>query len=137
MTEQERDAPDEDALWRAIVDNYGDRPEVPDPPAGPVVPAGSEPEPHSAAEAWWSPEDDDGFVPPDPPPARLPQGPRLAAWVGVFGAPLLLMAVTALQIWVPGLVVFLLVAGFVAGFGYLVATMPRGPRDPSDDGAQV
>lgn len=139
MTEPDRDAPDEDALWRAIVDNYGDRPQVP--LALPDAERPPEPEPtpdlDSPPEAWWAPQDDDRFVPPVPPPARLPQGRRLAAWLGVFGAPLVLMSVTALSIWVPGVVVFLLVGCFVTGFGYLVATMPRGPRDPGDDGARV
>ena len=30
-----------------------------------------------------------------------------------------------------------LVGGFLGGFGYLVAQMPRGPRDPFDDGARL
>ena len=30
-----------------------------------------------------------------------------------------------------------LVASFVGGFIYLAASMPRGPRDPGDDGAVV
>ena len=32
---------------------------------------------------------------------------------------------------------YLLVGGFVGGFVYLVTRMPRGPRDPADDGARL
>jgi hypothetical protein len=32
---------------------------------------------------------------------------------------------------------YLLVVGFVGGFIYLVLQMPREPRDPWDDGAQI
>jgi hypothetical protein len=35
----------------------------------------------------------------------------------------------------PTSVAWLLIGGFLGGFGYLVAQMPRGPRDPFDDGA--
>ena len=32
---------------------------------------------------------------------------------------------------------YLLVVAFVGGFLYLVTRMPRGPRDPADDGARL
>ena len=32
---------------------------------------------------------------------------------------------------------YALVAWFVGGFTYLVLQMPRGPRDPEDDGARL
>ena len=37
----------------------------------------------------------------------------------------------------PSWLAYLLVAGFVGGFVYLVIQMPRGPRDPFDDGARL
>jgi hypothetical protein len=37
----------------------------------------------------------------------------------------------------PGAVTLGLVAAFCVGFCYLVLQMPREPRDPFDDGAQV
>jgi hypothetical protein len=50
-------------------------------------------------------------------------------------SPLLLLVATVLRIHVPTVVAWLLVCGFLGGFGYLVSQMPRGPRDPFDDGA--
>ena len=35
------------------------------------------------------------------------------------------------------LVAYALIAWFVGGFTYLVLLMPRGPRDPDDDGARL
>ena len=60
---------------------------------------------------------------------------RLLAWAGVFVSPLVLLLATVLLIQLPSLVAWALVVGFLGGFGYLVAQMPRGPRDPFDDGA--
>ncbi len=74
-------------------------------------------------------------MPPPPPPLpRLPMD-RLAAWAGVLVSPLLLLLATLLQVRLPTIVAWLLVGAFLGGFGYLVAQMPRGPRDPFDDGA--
>ena len=50
--------------------------------------------------------------------------------------PLLAGALLVAALWlVRELVAYLLVAGFVGGFLYLVFTMTREPRDPDDDGA--
>ena len=68
---------------------------------------------------------------PHPPPVRL------AAWLGVFGAPTVLLVALVLAIPLPSLVAYGLVASFVGGFAYLVVHMQRGPRDPGDDGAVV
>ena len=80
---------------------------------------------------------EEGFEPPPPPPLPRVAPDRLAAWTGVFGSPALLLIALVLSIEMPTVVAYLLVAGFVGGFVYLVAKMPRGPRDPWDDGAQV
>jgi hypothetical protein len=124
----------EDAQWAEIIANYGDRP-VLDPPPDAAAP---EPEPQpdvhpelAAAETWQ----EERFVPPPPPPLpRLPMD-RLLAWLGVFGSPLILLVATVLRLHLPTLLAWALVLGFLGGFGYLVAQMPRGPRDPFDDGA--
>ena len=124
----------DDAAWREIVANYGDRPVV-DPEAAPQ-PQAAEPEerPELATEGTWPEE---RFVPPPPPPLpRLPFD-RLLAWSGVFVSPLVLLVATVLQIHLPTIVSWVLVGGFLGGFGYLVAQMPRGPRDPFDDGARL
>jgi len=145
----------EDEAWRSIVDNFGDRarlddepPEPPDdaavdagvdagvddarPVPGPVVAAGT------AAAGPWDEEPAERFVPPVPPPApRLPMPQRLA-WLAVLGSPALLVVALLVSYDLPSLVGYALVAGFLGGFGYLVATMQRaGERNPWDDGAQL
>ena len=100
------------------------------------------PEPHPADEldplADDDLEDEDGFVPPPPPPLpRLPPD-RLLAWLGLFGSPTVLLVCLVVGVSLPPWLAYLLVAWFVGGFGYLVATMPRGTdADPWDDGARL
>lgn len=131
---------DEDAAWREIVDHFGDRAELED--AESAAPdgdprAGATPGDPGSAPAWWRPEAEDRFVPPEPPAATWPTGPRLAGWLGIFAAPLILLVCLILSIRLPFPLGQLLVAWFVGGFAYLVWTMPRGPRDPWDDGSRV
>jgi hypothetical protein len=142
----------EDQAWRAIVDNYGDRAEIDDsapptaPPTAPpasgapfagrfgdlrAFPSENEDEPFVAAD------EEEGFVPPEPPPLPRVEPDRMLAWVGVLGSPVVLLCALVFAISVPEWLGYLLVAGFVGGFLYLVVKMPREPRDPWDDGAQV
>lgn len=137
----------EDEAWRAIVDNFGERAaldpapdrEQDDPPSGPtpehVAPA---PQASGWEEAFpdsdWSSE---RFVPPAPPPIPTTTPDRMVAWAGVFGSPTILLVCLVLDIQLPSILGYLLVAGFVGGFAYLVLQMPRGPRDPDDDGAVI
>jgi len=121
----------EDELWRSIVDNYGDRPELtddPEPPADPVDPV-EPPAPTVDAE--------ERYVPPPPPPVPRPENKRLVAWVGLFGTPLLLLVCLLVGVRLPALMSYLMIAWFIGGFAYLVLQMPKGPRDPGDDGAQI
>jgi hypothetical protein len=135
-------AKDDDDVWRAIVDNYGDRPEIDDGPA-PVLrepaPADLDDEvPAFDGRTWDDPDSDwdtDRFVPPPPPPRPRTTPDRQAAWAGVFGAPAVLLICLLAGIGLPELVAYALVAAFVGGFVYLVVTMTREPRDPDDDGA--
>ena len=134
---------DEEELWRSIVDNYGDRAHI----AAEELPAGppptsqptAQPTPRSdrsavpAADA----EDEERFVPPPPPPLPRPENKRLAAWVGVLGVPILLLMLLLVSLRPPTLVSYALIAWFVGGFTYLVLLMPRGPRDPDDNGARL
>lgn len=132
VTDREPGARDEDELWRSIVDNYGDRAELPD-----DEPTAARPPEPAASSSEDTEPDPDRFVAPDPPMAPLPHGLRLVAWLGVLLAPLVMLAAAMAIFSLPRLVGLLLVGWFVGGFGYLVATMPRGPRDPGDDGAVV
>ena len=121
---------DDDAAWQQIVDNYGERPEVPTADA-PLVdsPATEGPEPFHL-ELY-----DEQFVPPPLPPPPVIRPERRLAWVGLIGSPVLLIAFTFLDYALPTVLTGGLVVAFLASFGYLVATME--PHDPDDDGARV
>lgn len=131
----------EDEAWRSIVENYGDRPDL-----DPTIPAfpeadddlsdpGRDGDPVSERQdAVWESEE---FVPPTPPPLPRVARDRLVAWLGVFGSPTVLLICLVLGIPMPDLLGYALVAAFVGGFAYLVMQMPRGPRDPFDDGARL
>jgi hypothetical protein len=147
MSEQGPEADDTqdatEALWREIVDNYGERP---------VVDQVSEEQPsfvapvheprdddvYDYAEAGFDDEDDeDRFVPPIPPALPPARADRVAAWIGVLGTPAVVLVLLLSGLSVDPVIGWLLVAAFVGGFGYLVATMSQEPRDPWDDGAQL
>lgn len=129
----------EDEAWRAIVENYGDRPELDEP----------SPEPAPSSPSWRDAYPDDEpldreagdpgerFVPPPTPPLPRPPRDRFLAWLGLFGSPTVLLVCLVTGVQLPSLLAYALVAAFVGGFLYLVVKMPRGPRDPWDDGAQV
>lgn len=132
----------EDAVWRDIVDNYGERPALDEPP-GPAVVHGfverpaewrveEQPEPRVV-----EPVDEERFVPPPPPPLPRPAPPRAVAWAGVFGVPLVILVSLVASLDLPSLLDYLLLAWFVGGFLYLVASMPRHPREPWDDGSRI
>ena len=128
--------------WRSIVENYGDRAEIEDEP-----PADEQPKVGSVFdgpvfnpsydEVDRSLEAEQGFVAPDPGWQPLPAGPRLAAWIGLLAGPVFLLFAAVLHVSIPGILVALLVAGFVGGFGFLVWQMPREPREPWDDGSRL
>ena len=131
----------EDEAWRAIVENYGDRPDLdPDDPPAEAGPATTydasydeSPEPPAPGPA----QHEERFVPPPPPPVPRTSPDRLAAWSGLFGAPVVLLVALVLSLPLPTWVGYVLVAWFVGGFLYLVVQMPSGPRDPGDDGARL
>lgn len=140
---------DEDAAWRAIVENYGEEPADPplDPPTEQAPPREDEQPRFSVFDRRWDEpmnteatwEDEGHFVPPDPPPLPKLEPRRKLAWIGLFGPPVLMLVAVVFGWQYPGWLSFLLVAGFLGGFGYLVATMPRsrGEDGSGDDGAVV
>ena len=122
-------APDEDELWRSIVDNYGDRAELAEEEVpAPRLAAAGEPQEVEAEHR---------YVPPPPPPLPRPDNRRLVAWVGLFGMPTALLSSLILGIGLPSLAAYVMVAWFMGGFTYLVLMMPKGPRDPDDNGARL
>jgi len=139
----------EDAVWRSIVDHYGEHPEFtppvepePEPKAQPEPPAhlfAFETPPELGPRSWEAVPEDDRYVPPPAPPLPRPRGLRLAAWTGLFGVPTIVLICIVLNVSLPSPLGFLALVWFVGGFGYLVATM-GGPKDPDsgwDDGAVV
>lgn len=135
--------PDEQA-WRDIVDNFGERADLGD--GGPAElpdfdvqeePA-VEPDPQSWTSSW---EDEGHFEPTPPPPLPRTSLGRTIAWFGVLGMPavaIVLYTLTTVINWTPpGWLSLLMVAGFVGGFGVLVAGMRANPDDPWDDGARL
>jgi hypothetical protein len=134
---------DDDDAWRAIVDNYGDRAELEPEDEAPVrAPEPARPayddldaDDRDDADIWRDP--DESYVPPPAPPIPRPPTDRLLAWVGVLGAPVVMLLLVALQISLPEWGGLLLAGAFVGGFLYLVFRTPRSPRDPWDDGARV
>lgn len=139
-------AHNEDAAWKDIVDHYGDRPLLdPDERAETArveAGAGAESEvvdltDQEFRESARTEPAQDRFVPPPPPPLPRVAPDRLAAWAGVFLSPLILLVATVLRLPLPTVIAWLLIAAFLGGFGYLVYQMPRGPRDPFDDGARL
>lgn len=130
---------DDDEAWRAIVDNYGERPgaeELPSPATVPD-PAPAEPFDPTIEELDARVDPADRFVPPPPPPAPRIELPRHLPWLGVLGIPVLLLVSLLGSIDLPTWLGYLLVCGFVGSFVYLVLTMKPGGRDPWDDGARV
>lgn len=164
-------ARDEDALWRAIVANYGERARLdPDAPGSsattgpttPVAPRPSRPSTRPSARRpgprdlpdgsdlpevppslrdldgpahHEPPEDGEHFVPPPPPPVPVATPPRLLAWIGLFGVPVLVLVALVIGRPVPSWLGLLLTLWFVGGFVFLVASMRPGQRDEDDDGA--
>ncbi|MCX6395869.1 MAG: hypothetical protein NTV23_05240 [Propionibacteriales bacterium] len=132
--------PDEDAAWRDIVEGYGERPDFPDlevvapTPAAEPAPAAFA-EPAELSEASWA--DEGHFVPPAPPPVPRPRGLRAVAWFGLFGVPTLMLLLLLVNYTPPSPIGLLMIAWFVGGFGYLVATMNTSvdPDSGWDDGA--
>lgn len=140
----QREQRDDDAVWQSIVDNYGDR--VLDPADDPATEPARAAAPVAESQDRDEPEDpeeldevapQDRFVPPTPPPFPRPSPDRLLSWLGVFGAPAVLLFVVVTGLDLPTLIGWFLVGSFVAGFGYLVYTMSSDPREPWDDGAQL
>lgn len=144
-------AQNDDDVWRAIIDNYGDRADLED-QAGSATDAAAqstEPTPEDlpgtgqppAEQPAWAdafPDsgwEEDRFVPPPPPPLPTTTTDRMVAWVGIFGSPAVLLLSLILDFRLPELINYVLVLGFVGGFLYLVIKMNREPRDPNDNGA--
>jgi hypothetical protein len=126
---------DEDAAWRAIVENYGELELGPEPAPYPRPEPSVRPEPEPAGQDV----DDEHYVPPDPPPLPRLDARRKLAWFGLLGCPLVMLIGAVLGVPYPGWLALLIALGFIGGFVYLVATLPRHRDDDwgGDDGAVI
>ncbi|UCM87408.1 hypothetical protein [Streptomyces marincola] len=149
-----RDPIDEEAAWAEIVAGYGEEPADPPgmwPPASSATPPAETDGKDAAADGadrvhvaeppagdappgprdWEAAEDEeeDHFVPPEPPPLPETDLSTKLAWLAVIGGPLLLVGTTLLQRDMSWWVVTLGIGGFLGGFATLVSRM----RDGHDD----
>ena len=126
---------EDEAAWRAIVENFGDRHELvgdeDEPPPVPPSPRGLLPDEPPPAP----PDPEDHYVPPPPPPLPRPAPPRLLAWFGLFGVPTLVLICLVADVNLPTWMGLVLMVWFVGGFVYLVASMRPRASDDYDDGA--
>lgn len=77
------------------------------------------------------------FVPEEPEPVLAGADPAVVlAWCGALGGPVALLLCALLWRGVPGYVIALLIAAFLAGVGVLIMRLPR-HKDDGDDGARV
>ena len=82
-------------------------------------------------------DDEERFVPPEPPPITSTDLASRLAWLGVLGGPFLLLLAALTWSRLPTLVVLVALSAFVGGFITLVARLPRDRDDGPDDGAVV
>jgi len=125
--------------WSAAEDATGaDEPGTPDEPVdvGWTGHVGGEASRAAAAREDVEP-DEEGYVPPEPPPLRLGDTVSRLAWAGVLGAPVFFVITMLFWRSVPTVLVVFAVAAFVAGFVTLVLRMPDRDDDGWDDGAVV
>jgi hypothetical protein len=139
---------DFDAEFTRLVADWGPTPEV-EVEEEPASPAPSDEGLKRLLRQAWPDEDPQGttradaedgdghYEPPPPPPIPRPEPRRLAAWVALFGAPILGLVLLVSPFRLPSLVGYGLFAAFVGGFGYLVWTMGAGRGDGWDDGARL
>jgi hypothetical protein len=132
----------EDALWRSIIDNYGDRPEIDEPviavpPSPRDLTAPPRPDDDDDTSEGALAEREDHFVPPPPPPLPTPAPPRLLAWLGLFGVPTFVLVALVAKLPVPSWLGLILMVWFVGGFVFLVASMGPGSGEDYDDGARL
>ena len=127
----------DDAAWRSIIDNYGDRPDLSDvdEPVIEVPPSPRGVFPEEVDEPDEPVEVEEHFVPDPPPPLPRPAPPRLLAWLGLFGVPTLVLVCLVAGVDLPTWAGLILMVWFVGGFVYLVASMRPPAGDDYDDGA--
>ena len=102
----------------------------------PLAATGDHPDPLADPDELGADDDEEGYVPPHPPPLPRPSDTVARfAWSAVVGGPALIIAVNVLnwETWLAGLGV----AATVAGFAALIARMKDERDDDGGNGAVV
>jgi hypothetical protein len=102
------------------------------------LPEGPAPEGPSGPRDYFveEPDEDEGYVPPEPEPLGAGEPLLVLAWIGAVGAPLGLLLTAMLWRGAPFAAVLGMVVLFVASAVYLLFRLPK-DRDGYDDGARV
>ncbi len=143
---EDEDQAEIDRQWQQIVEGLG-----PIEPSGPAPGPPSDERSDLASYFAETPacgprdytvddEDEGDFVPPDPPALATGRPAMVLSVVGLVGGPAALLLAALFWPGIPGIVVTVLIAAFVAGAVGLFLSLPRDQdrRGPwNDDGAQV
>ena len=81
-------------------------------------------------------EDENGFVPEDPPSLAGTEPLTMLAWIGAVGGPLALLFTAMFWRSAPLLAVMGILVTFLASVVYLIMKLPQ-EKDENDDGARV
>jgi hypothetical protein len=147
--DEERDAllpVDEEAAWEQIVAGYGQEPENAEPET--EAPAAEDGRPEAPAvrtytvyaagtgpRDWPGPaaEDDEHFVPPEPPPLPETDTTTKFGWLGALGGPLLLLGAILFHVDFTWWLLTLGVGGFIGGCLTLATRLRPGDEDDWED----
>lgn len=91
----------------------------------------------SAAGHGDDDEEDEGFVPEEPPSLVGADPLTVLAWTGAVGGPVALLLTAIFWRSAPLLAIVGIIAVFIAAVGYLVMRLPKDRQDDGDDGAVV
>lgn len=141
----------EDAAWREIVANFGERAVLDDGLDEVADSSFEQTSPDAFVVHFGDGVGDDGepvyledldrYIPPPPPPLPKTTPARFLAWLGVLGTPVLAVLLVTIHTVTgfsfPSWLIAFLVLAFLGGFGFLLVTMTREPGDPTDDGARI
>jgi hypothetical protein len=151
--EPRRDAASDDAAWRDLVRRLEESESgAPEQQAAGTAgldaapaPAAAGPERETPGPRYAAPgprdyvpeeEDDEGFVPEDPPVLGSGNPLTVLAWCGAAGAPLALLLLAIVWRGAPSVAWAGLCLVFIASVGYLLWRLP-GQRSEGDDGSRV
>lgn len=102
--------------------------------AAPAGPSEAGPDPEGPRD--YEVENEDGFVPEDPPSLAGTDPLTMLAWLGAVGGPVALLLSAMFWRSAPLLAILGIVAAFILAVVYLIMKLPQ-EKDDNDDGARV